>query len=117
MNQEETQTNYTNYVDELTNDITKNINKNIIANVDETTIENIIIKIIENIRENISEIDWDKHFNRKCGEILKNGGICSANVKPGYDHCQRHVNIVLIKQLKKENPDLKISDLYKIKFR
>jgi hypothetical protein len=70
-----------NYINELTNELTINIPE----------------KYKQIIKHNIIKINWNKYFKRTCKEILKNGKICPVTVKPGYDYCQRHLSINLLR--------------------
>jgi hypothetical protein len=82
--------NYTNYADELGDELANGLN------LDENN-----RKKIKNI---LAKINWERHFNRTCTELLKHGNLCSAIVKPGTDYCQRHLNIRALKN-QKNNPN------------
>jgi hypothetical protein len=78
------ETNYTNYIDELGNEIADKLN------LDEKN-----RKILKDI---LTNINWDKHFKRRCKETLKNGIPCPSPIDPGSDYCRRHLNIKILKE-------------------
>lgn len=91
-----TENNYTNYIDELTNDLTEKIDEN-------------TKKIIKN---NIKKINWDEQFNKTCGYIVSNGNSCVTIAKPGYKYCRRHLK-KSIKELNENNHIADINELTK----
>jgi hypothetical protein len=81
-------TSYTNYINELGDELANHLN------LDEND--------RKKIKEALTKINWNRHFNRTCTELLKHGNLCSAIVKPGTDYCQRHLNIKILKDQKRK---------------